>query len=81
MGQDERLMRRMTRKAKTNPKRIVFAEGADIKTLMAVQEILSEKIAHPILIGNKTEIEALQKQYKLELPELTIFDPAKRSTK
>ena len=55
MGQDERLMRRMTRKAKTNPKRIVFAEGADIKTLMAVQEILSEKIAHPVLIGNKTK--------------------------
>ena len=81
MGQDERLMRRMTRKAKTNPKRIVFAEGADIKTLMAVQEILSEKIAHPILIGNKTEIEALQKQYKLELPELTIFDPAKKNDK
>ena len=81
MGQDERLMRRMTRKAKTNPKRIVFAEGADIKTLMAVQEILSEKIAHPILIGNKTEIEALQKQYKLELPELTIFDPAKEIDK
>ena len=81
MGQDERLMRRMTRKAKTNPKRIVFAEGADIKTLMAVQEILSEKIAHPILIGNKTEIEALQKQYKLELPELTIFDPTKEIDK
>ena len=81
MGQDERLMRRMTRKAKTNPKRIVFAEGADIKTLMAVQEILSEQIAHPILIGTKKEIEALQKQYKLELPELTIFDPAKEAKK
>ena len=81
MGQDERLMRRMTRKAKTNPKRIGFAEGADIKTLMAVQEILSEKIAHPILIGNKTEIETLQKQYKLELPELTIFDPTKEIDK
>ena len=81
MGQDERLMRRMTRKAKTNPKRIVFAEGADIKTLMAVQEILSEKIAHPVLIGNKNEIETLQKQYKLELTELTIFDPAKEIDK
>ena len=81
MGQDERLMRRMTRKAKTNPKRIVFAEGADIKTLMAVQEILSEKIAHPILIGNKNEIEILQKQYKLELPELVIFDPTKEIDK
>ena len=81
MGQDERLIRRMTRKGKNNPKRIVFAEGADIKTLMAVQEILSEKIAHPILIGNKTEIETLQKQYKLELPELTIFDPTKEIDK
>ena len=81
MRQDERLMRRMTRKAKTNPKRIVFAEGADIKTLMAVQEILSEKIAYPVLIGNKTEIETLQKQYKLELPERTIFDPAKEINK
>ncbi|MEY8591887.1 NADP-dependent malic enzyme [Butyricimonas sp. Marseille-P3923] len=79
MGQDERLMRRMTRKAKTNPKRIVFAEGADIKTLMAVQEILSEQIAHPILIGSREEIKALQKQYKLELPEFTIFDPARET--
>ena len=79
MGQDERLMRRMTRKAKTNPKRIVFAEGADIKTLMAVQEILSEQIAYPILIGSREEIKALQKQYKLELPEFTIFDPARET--
>ncbi|MCB6972211.1 MULTISPECIES: NADP-dependent malic enzyme [Butyricimonas] len=79
MGQDERLMRRMTRKAKTNPKRIVFAEGADIKTLMAVQEILSEQIAYPILIGSREEIYALQKQYKLELPEFTIFDPARET--
>ncbi len=81
MGQDERLMRRMTRKAKTNPKRIVFAEGANIKTLMAVQEILSERIAHPILVGSREEIEALQKQYKLELPEFTIFDPARETEK
>ncbi len=81
MGQDERLMRRMTRKAKTNPKRIVFAEGANIKTLMAVQEILSEKIAYPILVGNKNEIKSLQEQYKLELPELTIFDPAEEAVK
>lgn len=81
MGQDERLMRRMTRKAKTNPKRIVFAEGANIKTLMAIQEILSEKIAQPILIGSRMEIDTLQKQYKLEIPEFTLFDPAKETQK
>lgn len=81
MGQDERLMRRMTRKAKTNPKRIVFAEGANIKTLMAIQEILSEQIAQPILIGSRTEMDTLQKQYKLEIPEFTLFDPAKETQK
>lgn len=48
---------------------------------MAVQEILSEKIAYPILVGNKNEIKSLQEQYKLELPELTIFDPAEEAVK
>jgi len=74
-------MRRMTRKAKTDPKRIVFAEGADIKILMAIQEILSEKIAYPILIGNTEEIEQLKTQYKLTLPGLTIFDPEKETAR
>lgn len=69
-------MRRMTGKAKTDPKRIVFAEGADIKVLLAIQEIVTEKIAHPILIGNTTEIENLKKQLHLKIDELTIFDPA-----
>ena len=81
MGEDKRLMRRMTRKAKTDPKRIVFAEGADIKILMAIQEILSEKIAYPILIGNTEEIEQLKTQYKLTLPGLTIFDPEKETAR
>ena len=76
IGEDDRLMRRMTGKAKTDPKRIVFAEGADIKVLLAIQEIVTEKIAHPILIGNTTEIENLKKQLHLKIDELTIFDPA-----
>lgn len=76
VGEDDRLMRRMTGKAKADPKRIVFAEGADVKVLLAVQEIVAEKIAYPILIGDTTEIEDLKKQLHLEIDGLTIFDPA-----
>ncbi|WP_294140388.1 NADP-dependent malic enzyme [uncultured Sanguibacteroides sp.] len=76
VGEDDRLMRRMTGKAKAAPKRIVFAEGADVKVLLAVQEIVAEKIAYPILIGDTTEIEDLKKQLHLEIDGLTIFDPA-----
>lgn len=81
IGQDERLMRRMTRKAKTNPKRIVFAENEDMKVYMAIQEILSEKIAEPILVGNTERVHELLKQYKLDIPGLCIFDPEKEPEK
>lgn len=56
MGHDNRLMRMMINKARSNPKRIVFAEGEDLKILSAIEEISGEGIAHPILIGNKAII-------------------------
>ena len=81
VGLDERLMRRLTRKAKNNPKRIVFAEGEDVKVLMAVQEILAEGIAFPVLVGNTERVRQLALQYKLDLPGLDIFDPDKETEK
>jgi malate dehydrogenase (oxaloacetate-decarboxylating)(NADP+) len=38
------------------PKRIVFAEGEDERVLRAVQVIRDEGIAHPVLIGRRSEI-------------------------
>lgn len=75
VGQDERLMRMMTQKAKAHPKRIVFAEGSDLKVLLAAQELTTEKIAFPILIGDTATIREEIAKNKLTIPHLTIFDP------
>ena len=75
MGHDNRLMRMMINKARSNPKRIVFAEGEDLKILSAIEEISGEGIAHPILIGNKAIILRKIKENKLNIPTPDIFDP------
>lgn len=76
IGQDNGLMRLMTHKAKANPKRIVFAEGTNLKILLAAQELTTEKIAYPIVIGDTTQITEKLANYKLDIPGLIIFDPA-----
>ncbi|MEG0796308.1 MAG: NADP-dependent malic enzyme [Odoribacter sp.] len=75
IGQDNRLMRIMTNKAKSNPKRIVFPEGSNLKTLQAIEELGMEKIIYPILIGNTAIIKEKIAKNKLNISNLTIFDP------
>lgn len=53
LGKDDGIMRTLTRKAKQNPKRVVFAEADNYKTLRAAQIVKEEKIAFPILLGNR----------------------------
>lgn len=76
VGQENGLMRLMTHKAKANPKRIVFAEGTNLQILQAAQELTTEKIALPILIGDTRTIREKIAKNKLTIPNLTIFDPA-----
>lgn len=76
VGQENTLMRLMTHKAKANPKRIVFSEGNNLRILLAAQELATEKIAFPIVIGNSAEIHEKMAKNKLKIPGLTIFDPS-----
>jgi len=50
------IMKPVFSQAKMAPKRIVFAEGEDERVLRAVQVIVDEGIARPILIGRPDEI-------------------------
>ncbi|MBI3222039.1 MAG: NADP-dependent malic enzyme [Nitrosomonadales bacterium] len=43
--------------AKKNPKRLVYAEGEDLRVLHAVQTVVDEGIAHPILVGRPAVVE------------------------
>lgn len=69
------VMRGIINKAKRNPKRIVFPEGTEYNILLAAQEIIEEKIATPILLGNEETIRKLIRQYQFELSGIEIVDP------
>jgi malate dehydrogenase (oxaloacetate-decarboxylating)(NADP+) len=53
--------------AKECPKRIVYAEGEDERVLRAVQVVVDEGLAVPILIGRPTVIERRLEQFGLRM--------------
>ena len=72
------LMRPLFEKAKSDPRKIIYAEGQETKILHAVQSVLDEGIAKPILIGNEEVIESRIKQMGLRLrvnKDITIVNP------
>lgn len=75
LGKDDGIIRKLTTKAKTNPKRVIFAEADNYKTLRAAQIVLEEKIAYPILLGNREKIESLIQEYEFDLKDTQILDP------
>ncbi|MGN5954660.1 NADP-dependent malic enzyme [Sphingobacterium lactis] len=75
LGKDDRLIRNLAAKAKTNPKRVVFAEADNTKTLRAAQIVKEEGIAKPILLGNKEKIQGIIQEYGFELDGVEIIDP------
>jgi malate dehydrogenase (oxaloacetate-decarboxylating)(NADP+) len=75
-GRAKEIMRIIIHKAQMSPKRIVFPEGAEEKILRASQIIVDEKIAQPILLGNKDIIKEKINMLDLELEGIEIVEPA-----
>jgi len=75
LGGDDAIMRAITNKAKSDPKRVVFAEADNYKILKAAQIVKDENIAIPILLGNKEIIKKIIEENALELEGVTIIDP------
>jgi malate dehydrogenase (oxaloacetate-decarboxylating)(NADP+) len=76
LGRAQEIMRRIIHRAQRDPKRIVFLEGVEPKILRACQVVLDEKIAKPILLGDRKEIERVIAALGLELDGAGIADPA-----
>ncbi|WP_373397350.1 NADP-dependent malic enzyme [Algoriphagus halophilus] len=81
IGIDQRLMSVVIARAKKDPKRVVFAEADNRKILKAAQILKDEKIAIPILLGNKERILTLIEENSLDLQNVTIIDPMEDSKK
>jgi malate dehydrogenase (oxaloacetate-decarboxylating)(NADP+) len=75
LGNDNKLIRNITNKAKQNPKRVVFAEADNYKILKAAQIVYEEGIAIPILLGDLDKINQLINDHNLELGNIQIIDP------
>lgn len=75
LGKDDAIMRAITSKAKSDPKRVVFAEADNYKILKAAQIVKDENIAIPILLGNKKIIEEIIAENGLDLEGAVIIDP------
>lgn len=76
LGEDDRIMRQLSEVAKANPKKVVFTEADNFKTLRAAQIVRDEGIAAPILLGKKARIRELIADNLLELEGVDIIDPA-----
>jgi malate dehydrogenase (oxaloacetate-decarboxylating)(NADP+) len=75
LGKDNKLMRSLADKAKSNPKRIVFAEADNYKILKAAQVVRDEGIAKPMLLGDRERIAALAEENFIDLTDMQIIDP------
>ncbi|MFA6085718.1 NADP-dependent malic enzyme [Mucilaginibacter sp.] len=74
LGNNNKLLRDITNKAKQEPKRIVFAEADTYKILRAAQIVKDEGIAIPILLGNIEKIKRIIKENELDLGDVEMID-------
>ena len=79
LGLDKKLIRNMSMYAKEHNTKIVFAEAEKYKVLKAAQTVRDQKIATPILLGEKAIIEAIAAEFELNLEGLEILNPKDHS--
>ncbi|MGB1269420.1 MAG: NADP-dependent malic enzyme [Flavobacteriaceae bacterium] len=74
LGSDNKLVRLIHRRAKSNPKRIIFAEADHLDVLKAAQIVHEEGIGIPILLGNRDVILELKEEIGFD-DDVVIIDP------
>ena len=68
------VMKPVFAKARTQPVRVIYAEGEDERVLRATQVVLEEKLARPILVGRPSVVEARIKRFGLAIKAGKDFD-------
>ncbi len=74
MGYDNKLLRRIFDQARSNPKRVVFAEANTDKMLKAAVIARKEGLLIPILLGNEEMIGKRAKRLGLDISDIEIVN-------
>ena len=75
LGNDNKLIRLLFNRAKTDPKRVVYAEADQLAVIKAAQIVYEEGIAIPILLGRIETIKELMAEIEFEAEDVLIIDP------
>lgn len=76
------LLKSIHEKATQNCQRIVLPEGTEERTILAAEQIIREKLAYVILLGNPDEIHMLVEKYGLNnIEKAKIIDPKSHDKK
>ncbi len=57
-------------------RKVVLPEGVEPRVIRAARGIVEDKIAEVVLLGDKSKIESLAKEHKLNLELVEVIDPA-----
>ncbi len=74
MGSDNKMVRLLINRAKTDPKRVIYTEADQLNVLKAAQIVHEEGIGVPILLGNKEIILELKEEIGFDA-DVEIIDP------
>ncbi|MFD2827862.1 NADP-dependent malic enzyme [Leeuwenhoekiella polynyae] len=74
MGSDNKIVRLILNRAKTEPKRIVYAEADQLDVLKAAQIVYDDGIGTPVLLGNRETIVELMEELDFDA-DIQIIDP------
>ena len=64
--------------ARSDPKRLVYAEGEDERVLRAVQQVVDDRLAKPIIVGRREVVRRRLEKLNLRLQldrDVTLVDP------
>ncbi len=72
------IMKPIFERVRSDPGRIIFAEGEDRRVLQAAEQVLEQGLAHPLLVGRRAMIETRLGELGLNLrldQDITLIDP------
>jgi malate dehydrogenase (oxaloacetate-decarboxylating)(NADP+) len=75
LGRSHEVMRSVMNQAKLQPKRIVFPEGVEERTLRAAQLLYQEEICEPVLLGDAESIRSEAERLGVDLTGCQVVDP------
>lgn len=74
LGIENELLRKLHQKAKRNPKRVVFPEGDNYNIIKAANIVSNDKLAYPILLGNRDTITRIANENEVDISDIEIID-------